>query len=519
MRRLSPEPPNGADASSWAESRPRFLSIVLVFIAFCSFLAFRLNVWQDEAYTLHTTGAGFAYALRAGTFFEAQAPLYFPILELWRIADHSLFFARLLSIAASLVTILICRRFAARYLRAVRPDAVALVVAFNPFVVWASVEARPYALALALSTALLYALFRGWYDDDAYVPARVWFVVLAVLAAYTQYYVTTLVVAGAVMLVACGRMRRLAAYVAAGLCILAAISPLAVIVPKQMSAYTSVVYAGNHLPPLGVFQILPDFVFPHRFVGSWSHNLARNALYLAVVIIPIVLAARSIRFASDTFRALAVVTIALCTVFAAFVFVHVPVVWPRQTAVVFAPTILAVFALAEGVASNRRRALGAAFGSAYGILTVLSLWTDYHGLAKAGDWQRVGSYLRANVGPNDAVVVFDEEASLPLHYYFDGRPIAAIPRPLTFDRFDENDFAVRSEEDVRASLGDAARGRAHVWLVENDVCKTGAVFYGCRFVDSYVDKNFVVARTVTFDGSSIRELLARPQRDAVGSLP
>ncbi len=60
-------------------------------------LAWLLNIWQDEAYTLQTTSNGVAYAFHQALSFEQNAPLYFVLISLWRSLGDGIFYLRLFS--------------------------------------------------------------------------------------------------------------------------------------------------------------------------------------------------------------------------------------------------------------------------------------------------------------------------------------------------------------------------------------------------------------------------------------
>jgi hypothetical protein len=82
-------------------------------------LAIALNVWIDEAFTLHTTGAGPMYDWRQTIAFEGQPALYFVLEAIWRtMSGTSIAFARVPSIlfaaSAVAVTITAIRRVAPR---------------------------------------------------------------------------------------------------------------------------------------------------------------------------------------------------------------------------------------------------------------------------------------------------------------------------------------------------------------------------------------------------------------------
>ncbi len=462
---------------------------------------------------MHSASGSIVDALRQGIGYEAQAPLYFGLLAAWRLAGASLFHARLLSVALSLVTLAFTYQFAKRYIVAVAPGIVVAVVAFNPFLVWATIEARPYAAAVTFSTALLYAFFRGWLDRTPNWTARAAFVGIAVAGAYTQYYVVTLVAAAGVAVVFSNRLRALPSYVAGAALVGLALVPLLFVLPGQLGAYSALA-AISPLPPYSIVLALCEFLYPHHWLGSWIHQPTQTAFYFCAAALPLGMLFVWMQRISRTSFLLLVTMFTLAALFAAFIALHVHVVFPRQTAVLFAPTVFAAFALAADIRADRRRIAVAAFCTIYAALVILSLWSDYHRMAKPGDWARVGGYLVDHVGPHDAVAVFDPEVALPLHYYYSG-PLTAVPRALAFDRFDEETFTIRSDRELAASLGAASRPGQRIWLVVNDLCTTLPQFYGCDRLDRYVALHFQKLSVAWFNGSSVTQLRASGARYAV----
>jgi hypothetical protein len=67
------------------------LALVLVNLSVTVPLAASLNIWEDEAFSLNTSGAGVGYAIRQALHFELQPPLYFVLLTLWRNATLQFF--------------------------------------------------------------------------------------------------------------------------------------------------------------------------------------------------------------------------------------------------------------------------------------------------------------------------------------------------------------------------------------------------------------------------------------------
>src|SRR5581483_5357831 len=145
-------------------------------------LAYALNLWQDEAYTLHTTGAGVPYAFSAAIGFEQNAPLYFVIVALLRHFGSGLFFLRLFSVLCIAATVALVPLLSRRYLPKIDPNWVTAVVALNPFVIYAAVDLRAYGLIVLLSALLLLTCYDAFLAESPSKGAAVAFA-LCVAAA------------------------------------------------------------------------------------------------------------------------------------------------------------------------------------------------------------------------------------------------------------------------------------------------------------------------------------------------
>ena len=164
-------------------------------------LAGILNIWQDEAYTLETTSRGFGYAFTQAIGFEQNAPLYFVVMSVWRHAGDGIFFLRLFSVLCIAGTVLLLPGLARRYVPHVDGVLVAAVVACSPFVVWAAVELRVYALIVLMSALLLRTFFDAFMEENPGKGAAIAYAVCVAVALYTQYYLAFLVAAqGATLL-------------------------------------------------------------------------------------------------------------------------------------------------------------------------------------------------------------------------------------------------------------------------------------------------------------------------------
>src|SRR5262245_48346130 len=111
--------------------RPWNAGVVLAAFSYCvvtTFLAWRLNLWRDEMYSLHSTSGSVRSALDRAIDFELQPPVYFVALDLWRSIEPSPFFARLFSVICGVAAVLTTAELSRRVLPRSNPALAAAVV-------------------------------------------------------------------------------------------------------------------------------------------------------------------------------------------------------------------------------------------------------------------------------------------------------------------------------------------------------------------------------------------------------
>lgn len=167
----------------------------------------RQSFWLDEAFTIEQLHHHFWHML--GTTLprsEASPPLYFILAWPWaRLTSFHEVGLRSLSAVFGTATVPVVYAVTRRW--AGRPAALlaALVVAVNPFLLWYSQEARPYALLAFLAACSLWAA--GAVVERASTRRVAVWALACVLLLATHYYSDFLVAAEGVWLLATVRPR------------------------------------------------------------------------------------------------------------------------------------------------------------------------------------------------------------------------------------------------------------------------------------------------------------------------
>src|ERR1022692_1290741 len=133
-----------------------FYVFMVVYSASMIFLSHKLNIWEDEAYSLNTTSNKLATVIHQSYEFEGQPPFYFLLVAIWRHINSGIFFARLFSLLFIGISGYFFNRIVILVSGIKSSRWILVIFLLNPFTVWAGLEIRLYALAIFLSIILIY---------------------------------------------------------------------------------------------------------------------------------------------------------------------------------------------------------------------------------------------------------------------------------------------------------------------------------------------------------------------------
>ncbi|HEY1654295.1 MAG TPA: hypothetical protein VGF86_04190 [Candidatus Tumulicola sp.] len=477
--------------------------IVLANLALVVPLAWILNVWQDEAYSLLTTTGSLAHTVHQAIFFEQNAPLYFVVLWFWRHVSTGYFWARILSIGCIATTIGLVPALIRRYAPGIPAAAVTLTVAFNPLTVWAAVEIRSYAMAIALGALAMLAGYDAFFAPASRRYALLAFVAIGAAAAYTQYFILFLIAGFGIVLAAKRSWKPLARYVLAGVAMLVLFVPELVILPAQLSAFRTA-YLGPASLGQALEQLAKILFFQLFQIGELPHRAVFAAAIAAALIVGLVLGRK--HFAGRGPRLAIALLAASAVVYATAVYVLKTHLDYRYGAFLFIPLILATFSLLGWWDGAARRRGAIALATLLLCVSAVVLVHTYRSGAKIGDWRRVGAFLDANASASQPIVVFQAENAVPLAYYYRGPGrIVAIPHPVDFRSYDVARFVIHRSSEVNAAIVRLGNPR-ELWLVTAGACHSLNVRYGCGLVNAYFDAHYATVERRDFYHASVRLL-------------
>lgn len=491
-----------------AISNQTIVGLIVVHLAITLPLALSLNIWHDEGSSLYTTQHGFFAALDNAVANEKQAPLYFWILGLWRLADDSIFFARLFSIVCSVAAIAVFSRFAHRTFEP-RPALLASAFfALHPVLVWVSLEIRGYALVILLAIVLTKLFFDSFLrNEENSRYSQVAFATAAAVALYTHYYLGFLLAGLLVALIAIKdwkAARRFALLTsAAG----AAFLPLAVATASsQFSART-----GSHLERISALEVVQilwhhavTFLLPAEILrGDIGSDFATLRVWFARAAL-VVLAILVFRFRDKITRqtqVLAIVFFVVAGCFFAIGFLFTPAyIGLRHATPLFVPLVLSIASIFQDVFSEIRERTSRIAIFAGGLMVLASfsysLTTLYPNTTKRGDWARVGAFIEQNESFGQPIVVFPVFQALALPYQYNGVN-RILPESGFFTYGAEAEFGSPASltKEIDFLIDQFPADTEHVWLAVGEICTTTEA---CQQLENFIHANYTIEKEQDF---------------------
>lgn len=505
--------------------------LIFLHLAVALPLAFYLNIWVDEASTLYTTQHGFFQAFNNLFNDEKQAPLYFLLMSLWRKISDSIFFARLFSIICSVLSIKVFSDLA----REIWKDKVAYFVAaffaLHPFLFWASLEIRLYSLVILLSILLLKFFYAGYFDEEivsregakARGKVQILFVLTAIVALYTNYYLGFLLVGCFIALLVLRRARA-KSYFMQMLFVALAILPLLWIVRQQFSVRVGSFHMERFLfEGLSVFWnhfltfVLPTEIFPSEEISVFS--IVRIWIVrIAIAAVLIISVKNRGKNPDEKVFAFGIIT-AVIVAFQLFVYFQLGhgYIEIRHASIFFVPFILFAASVListrgrEDAEKNKTTNYAAvSFAVLIAVFFSYSLFTLYPNMAKRGDWARVAAFIRENEKPNQPIIVFQvyDAIALPFHYKGANR-ILPDEKFFAFDLEDKPGSVGSYRGQIDFVISKIPKETEELWLLTNEKCAVGEA---CLPLENFVLANYTVIEEKDFYKERVR-LLRRKKND------
>lgn len=460
-------------------------------------LCANLNIWVDEAYTMNTTDGALITTINKTINYELQPPAYFIIMNLWRRVSSTVFFARLFSVVCAAITIYLVARMSKIFFPSLHKGWITMSVALNPFLIWAAVEMRLYALLILLSALLLLTFYHGFISEFRSHRMKICFVLLSILSLYTQYYTLFLLAALFVSFLILKRGSMFRSLITPYIIIILCSLPLALIMFSQLGGHTESIPINNSL---SVYLFIGTRIlrYPFRLDGTPTQVWAFFYAALCAILLVIILKYHR----NSTFRTMFIVQITICLILMFLSLINIAgkeLLTIRHTAILFIPSMLTIFSIFYLVpVALRKGVVGVLFIVMISINTGY-LILEYQPMAKMGDFKRVADFIKMNESQGQPVFVYNLEGVLPLKHYYTGRN-SIVPLPANADtkKYNLSSWVLKDENEIIESLKEHGASD-HIWLVtwRMDSPLVGVNFHP-EILSAFIEKHCVVVKTRDF---------------------
>ncbi|HID64853.1 MAG TPA: hypothetical protein EYP49_19210 [Anaerolineae bacterium] len=446
------------------EARIRYALSALVLTAF-ALRAYHLDfqsLWRDEVDAIAFATRALPRLLSTFTRPKENGPLYFLLLRPWiALRGDSEFSVRFFSLAFGVLAIPLAYALGRRWLSPLGSVLGALLMAFSPYLIWYSQEAKMYTLITFLTMLSLYlyveALARGrWPYWAAYVVATSFCLYTHILAA--------LIIPLEIILFVVWWPRhraRLKPWLLAIGCVTLPYIPLALWeIPLLLSSYET----GHPFYPLGKVLSILFFAFSHGVLGVASLWLLilTSVLFIFLFLAGIFLGDKKLDPAidSDVRRGEGVTLLLylfLPIIGLYLVSLGMPIFADRYLIYV-APAFYLI--LGRGLAAVKLRS-NAVFALCLALLLTLnvqSIWAQSHTRLKS-DFRSAARYFALHREPDDLVIFLMPYVRHTFEYYYRDDYHWANG-PYTNDGM--------SEGELEATLGEMTKGHRSIWLVASE---------------------------------------------------
>ena len=403
----------------------KLILIVLLHLLITIPLSYFLNTWYDEASTLITSSQTISYAVHRSIQFELQPPFYYIFLNVWRQADSSYFFARLLSIIFSSASIVISFILIKKYLKIEKPEYVTLLIAINPFLIYYATEIRPYTMLIFLSVTLIFLMYEIYLSDNKFIVARVLYILLSIISLHTQYYMGFILVGIGFSILIYGGWGKFRTYLID--MILPMLSLVAVIpfLPgiNTLIEASSKVYKLNLTGLVEFFEVrITTYLFALNYLPL---KFSRYEIWLLLFLIVLFFLfsikerikefIRVISFKEQTTLPVTIIVLLFFSIIA--VMTGRGMLALRHTAVLFPPL---VFTFVSFIYLTRKKKTLIFWFCLISALYLTALINKFTPMAKEGDSIKVAKYLEANEENNELIFVPYNIIGWPLNVHYNG---------------------------------------------------------------------------------------------------
>ena len=466
--------------------------ILAIFASTALLLSWKMNMWEDEGYTIISTNKGIIHAASNAIAFENQPPLYFMTIAAWRKINNSLFWMRVFSLLCVMGSAWIFYGFTKKN-SSVSPLLFLLLYCLNPLILWAATEARVYGFNLFFASAFIWSSYELFVKKKHSAFPTAIFFIASILGIYTHYFLSILIISLFVWVCASGvwkDIRRLFYHLAV---IILAGFPVLIIAFRQLGQSPA---STRH--PVGIIPCAIDIgqIIVNDFIPVAEFHAIEFKVFKILVLITCVTILFFYRkhLALDRFRAPLARRLALDVCLGTLLFCLIELVLGayfifQRHLIIFIPELLLLFLIMAGSVPN-----GKVRSSVYIVIGVFLLAggiNRFHSFKKPGDWVNVALYIKSQARPDEPIFIYNCGQEIPFRYHFNGvNAIVPLPQEETYDRFDVSKFQLKDSSRLSAIVNSRVGPGQTCWFIVPSPEEYNGIHLNTPEVKKFLDQRF-----------------------------
>lgn len=416
-----------------------YTGIIIFFVVYTGILlilAKKTVLWEDEIYSLHTTSQNIPYAIKQSYTFEGQPPFYFILLTIWRNISDTLFFARLLSLAFSILSSVIIYKICRKFLNDEISIITSILFLLNPAIVFFSFEARLYSFVVFLASTSLYLFHKAYLIESPKKINLLLHAVISTIGVFTQYFFVLLLLAEALALLIVLGWKKFIKYSLIHSVIALFFSINFLIIPFQVDAVRNDQF-GFDIKYLKTFlRTLQNFIFSFNLV---NFNLIIRRLVILIYFIWLIISMKwlqlNLKSLIKTFDPVSFLLIISFFIYFSIVILisAYKVDYNDRYMAILYPSLFLIFIFSLTLIKRCFLIWALLIFIYYGFIN----YNTYSCFVKHYDYEQVANYVERIEKDNEPILFYLSAHALPFQYYYKGsNKIIPLPIPVIFNALD-----------------------------------------------------------------------------------
>lgn len=476
-----------------------FFAIIVVYSVLLISIAYKINISEDETYTLNTTSRDLGGVIKQSYYFEAQPPVYFILFSWWRHINSSIFFAKLFSVFFVGLSSCFFYRIVIKLSGKEYSKWMVLIFLLNPFTVWAALLIRTYAFLIFLSIFSLYFFFRYYFEEKKYFLYL--FLLISLIGVYTQYFFIFLISSLAIIILIFKGWKSFYNFCLYLIPIMLLFLPNLLFLSQQIKNQETHINNGFTFNTItSILHTPQDFLLAINLIpNTWINRTVRLLFFIPAIYAYAKLFSKySIKnnlYLKKYNKVIIAISILIPLFIIAFLVTRVNYI-DNYLVVVF-PLFIMLFSIYQNFSKVISRILYACLIMYY----VALLFFFYRHPVIRYDFKSLASYINHIEGKDEPLIFYRPAVALPFAYYYHGKnPIYPIPHEVKFD----TSYLLNIKDSValKQSIDGIKTSSNSYLLISDTTIYEGKLDMNRKMVDNYLSDHYIISLDTLFYGWS-----------------